>query len=172
MDVLGLNDVIHVSHLLSKKSFRKLTKNEKSGLKQIFQGSIDYDLIWIDDQSNVGLKRLARAYVLFNTINFSSEIDFPTLTHETVHIWQYQNLGSMYLGRALAAQNSEDPYNFGGEQQLYNDMIQGKELLSYNFEQQGAIFEFLVGLKMENIPHPLFFPIFRFYQEQLYRFCK
>lgn len=172
IDLIGISDLLHCSHILSKRSFKKLSEAEIDNLFEIFQGSIDYNCIWIDDNSRIGLRKLANAYVLFNSINYNGVICFPTLVHEILHVWQYQNLGSMYLGRALWAQTQKDPYFFGGPQQLYNDMINGKKLLTYNFEQQGAIFEYLIGLKKNNNSHPLLNPIMMFYQKELWEFEK
>ena len=113
---------------------------------------------------------LAQAYVLFNSINYDRYIDEATLVHETVHIWQYQNVGSMYLGRALLAQRLKDPYDFGGVVQLYNDVIRQKPFLSYNFEQQGAIIEYLVRLRQKKINYPFLNPIILFYKNELLQF--
>lgn len=166
-DLIGITDLIHTIHLISKNSFRRMSKNEIIAVQNIFQNTIDYNSIWIDDQSKIGMHSLARAYVLFNTINYRYKIDIPTLVHEMVHIWQYQNLGSIYLGRSLLAQTLGNPYDFGGTEKLYDDMIKGKSLLNYNFEQQGSIIEYLTAINMHQSGHPLLNSITRYFYDQI-----
>ena len=166
-DLIGFTDILHTTHLFMKKSFRKLTNEECVQMFEIFRNSVDYSQVWIDPSSRIGLSKLARAYVLFNTINYQREIDFPTLAHEMMHIWQYQNYGSMYLGRALRAQYLLNPYDFGGVQNLYTHMIEGKKMADYNFEQQGAIIEHLVMAREEQYSHPILSAVSVYYLSQL-----
>lgn len=59
--------------------------------------------------------------------------------HELVHIWQYQQIGSVYIPRALRAQFSEEGYNYGGMTGLQKAKQQGRSFSQFNLEQQGDI---------------------------------
>ena len=84
---------------------------------------------------------MAVAFVTFNTIHFANKISVPVFIHEVVHIWQYQKFGSVYIYRALKAQNSSEGYNYGGLESLYAKMLSNYVFTDFNFEQQGEIFE-------------------------------
>ena len=86
-------------------------------------------------------KKLARAYVSFNLINYNSSLPKSIFIHECVHIWQYQQFGSVYILRALQAQRSKAGYDYGGVEALYSAMISRMSFMDFNFEQQGQIFE-------------------------------
>jgi len=141
IDVIGMGEVYQLIFRTFKWNIRNLTHQEKMLLSPIFKDSINYDLICIDTQAKLGTKHLAMAYVSFNTINYRYPISSETLVHEAVHIWQYQNFGSIYLTRAIKAQRSVDGYYYGGEQGLYRAMNQNKPLIAFNFEQQADIIE-------------------------------
>lgn len=61
------------------------------------------------------------------------------LLHELVHVWQFQNMGIVYIPRALRAQYSSKGYNYGGLDALQMQIEQGKGLDSFNLEQQADI---------------------------------
>jgi len=86
---------------------RPLTRKEKNMLKKVFRNSISYyNLRIIDDWS--GLYGVSgAAWTVGNTIylNGTNTDDEPfTLVHETVHVWQYQNIGTRYVMDAWGAQ--------------------------------------------------------------------
>ena len=61
------------------------------------------------------------------------------LIHELMHIWQYQQMGAIYMVRALSAQHTKMGYNYGGIAAIHQKMANGETLLDFNFEQQGDI---------------------------------
>jgi hypothetical protein len=61
------------------------------------------------------------------------------LIHELTHAWQFQTIGWLYLIRAVLAQLTSRPYDFGGEAGLRAMREKNGTLLSFNAEQQGAI---------------------------------
>jgi hypothetical protein len=62
-----------------------------------------------------------------------------TLMHELTHVWQFEQMGSVYIPRAIRAQKSKMGYNYGGVSALKTSREQGKSFLSFNLEQQGDI---------------------------------
>jgi hypothetical protein len=82
-----------------------------------------------------------RAFVLFRTVNLprsgrASRENLDILTHELVHVFQYQLVGSGYIWQALRAQRAEG-YGYGGWQALAADPRPA--YWSFNNEQQGQI---------------------------------
>ena len=61
------------------------------------------------------------------------------LLHELTHIWQFQQMGAVYVPRAIKAQFSKMGYNYGGVSALKAYLGKGKSFLSFNLEQQGDI---------------------------------
>ncbi len=61
------------------------------------------------------------------------------LIHEITHAWQFQQMGWIYLLRALSAQLQSKPYDFGGEEGLRAAREKSGTLLSFSPEQQGEI---------------------------------
>jgi hypothetical protein len=82
-----------------------------------------------------------RAFVLFRTVNLprtgrSSRENLDILTHELVHVLQYQLVGSVYIWQALRAQRTEG-YGYGGWEALAADPRPAYS--GFNREQQGQI---------------------------------
>lgn len=82
-----------------------------------------------------------RAFVLFRTVNLpragrSSRENLDILTHELVHVFQYQLVGSVYIWEALTAQRRAG-YDYGGWEALAADPRPA--LRDFNREQQGQI---------------------------------
>jgi hypothetical protein len=124
-----------------KWKIRPLTEKEKALCISLFGNSIDVRLVRVDDRASIGLRKLALAYVSFNTINYRKKIRTAILVHELVHVWQYQQFGSVYISKALKAQKSEEGYDYGGVSRLYQMMLSDKQLTNFNFEQQADIVE-------------------------------
>jgi hypothetical protein len=61
------------------------------------------------------------------------------LMHEITHAWQFQTIGWLYFFRAVMAQLTGKPYDFGGEAGLRAARERGDTLFSFNPEQQGDI---------------------------------
>lgn len=140
-DIFCIPELFMALNQVMKCESRKLNDEENFIAREIFGTSLDTEVIRIDSHALLGTRRLAMAYVSFNLINYRYDIPYHIFVHELVHIWQFQNLGSIYIGRAIQAQFSHEKYDYGGPQNLLRQMIQGKNILDFNFEQQAEIME-------------------------------
>ncbi len=141
MDIVAMPEVYEIIFSILKRKTRQLTIQEKALAKSIFGDSIQYDLVKVDTGARFGTKKIALAYVSFNTINYLRNIDKAIFIHELMHIWQFQQFGSIYIARAIKAQRSKEGYDYGGVANLYQVMLKGGSLLDFNFEQQADIIE-------------------------------
>lgn len=146
-----------------KKSVRPLTEEEIKEAKQIFGSSIDYDLVRVDIKPHVGLGKNVVAYVTFFLINYKRKISMPIMMHELVHVWQYKQFGSVYIAKALKAQVSREGYDYGGMENLYHQMLRGKTLTSFNFEQQAEIIEDYYRIRNNRNTSPMFDNVYGYY---------
>jgi hypothetical protein len=91
---------------------RRLSSEERAYAAEIFDGSIDYDVVEV---SRGSLLAFASATAVGNTINLCNEhfhadtLDLTesgraVLIHELSHVWQFQNGGFAYIASSLAAQ--------------------------------------------------------------------
>lgn len=126
---------------------RKLTEFEKGEVKKVFGNSLNWEKTRIRENSwmaKVGAKSAKKnniGFVLFNTINFSRELnhesrtsDMPWLIHEVVHVLQFKELGAQYIIEALRAQQSAG-YGYDGKEGL----LKASSLEGFNLEQQADI---------------------------------
>jgi hypothetical protein len=123
----------------------KLTAQEIAEATRVLGGdSIDFASVRV---AHGGLLPLffklnkGRAFVLFRTVNLprsgrASRKNLDILTHELVHVFQYQLVGSVYIWQALKAQRTEG-YGYGGWEALAEDPRPA--YWSFNREQQGQI---------------------------------
>lgn len=156
-----------IQHIANWK-IRRLTPEEKALGQNIFSDTINFDLIKINSQSRWATKKFAIAYVSFNIINYKNKIRKETFIHELMHVWQYQNYGSIYIARAIKAQMSKEGYDYGGFENLYQGMLCGKRLLEFNFEQQADIIEDYYKLTQANDhASDMILSIYRYYALQL-----
>lgn len=167
-DLIALPEIYQIMMRLFKWNLRPLSDEEISLARSVFGNSICLDLIRIDDAARFGTRKVAAAYVSFNTINYFKKIRKEIFVHELVHIWQYQHFGSIYIARAIKAQRSKEGYNYGGVPNLYHHMMKGGKLTDFNFEQQADIIEdyFRAMDKPENAG-PMQLSIYQFYAAQL-----
>jgi hypothetical protein len=124
-----------------KTGIRGLNPLEKSEVYSVFGNAINYNLVLVDDKTRLGIGKSAVAYVTFFMVNYRENISMPVFIHELVHIWQYQQYGSVYISKAIKAQKSLEGYDYGGTEFLYDAMLKGKNIKSFNFEQQAEILE-------------------------------
>ncbi|MCL4869703.1 MAG: hypothetical protein KJ063_12115 [Anaerolineae bacterium] len=84
-----------------------------------------------------------RAFALWHTVHLpeGSRSDLSLLVHEITHIYQYEQLGSIYIGEALHAQWTlgHEAYRYGGSQGLKQAQREGKPYHKYTREQQAQI---------------------------------
>lgn len=170
MDIVAMPEVYEIIFSLLKLKTRSLTIQEKALAKSIFGDSIQYDLVKVDTGARFGTKKIALAYVSFNTINYLRNIDKAIFIHELMHIWQFQQFGSIYIARAIKAQRSKEGYDYGGIANLYQIMLKGGSLLDFNFEQQADIIEDYYRIK-ENptASAPLNLSVYAYFAKEVYR---
>jgi hypothetical protein len=84
-----------------------------------------------------------RAFCTWHTINMPLELDkdLPLLVHELTHTFQFERVGTVYIGPALLEQKKQGraAYLYGGEEGLRRASAAGKRYRDYNREQQGQI---------------------------------
>lgn len=120
---------------------RKLTPQERRLAATIFRDSIPYDRVYIREGTHWGTRKGKVVYASFTVINAFHLLDRQTLIHELVHIWQYYRHGVAYIPRALAAQQTEKGYDYGGVSFL-RELISGtSNLEQLNYEQQASLIE-------------------------------
>ena len=141
MDIIGIPEWVNILQELIFWNLRNLNPEELAIVYPIFKNSIPYERIRINENDALFAKRLRIAYANFNHINSYGKLSDRMLVHELVHSWQYNQFGSIYIYKALRAQNSRAGYNYGGLSQLKKAGQNGKGLLNFNFEQQGDIIE-------------------------------
>jgi hypothetical protein len=152
IDILFIPFWYEFLFIMLKPGIRGFLPSEREEVYSVFGNVIQYDLVLIDDRTKLGIGSSAVAYVTFFMVNYRYNISMPVLIHELVHIWQYQQYGSVYISKALKAQKSVQGYDYGGSEFLYNVMLKGKNITSFNFEQQAEILEdYYRKMKEENI---------------------
>ena len=86
------------------------------------------------------------AFTTWRTVNFPrngrhTRANQAVLVHELTHVYQYEKVGSCYLGEAIymLIKTKRDCYNYGGPEGLRRDGAAGKRYREYNREQQAQI---------------------------------
>src|SRR5919199_2244453 len=144
--------------LLAKLSIynRSLNAEEKAIAQSVFGDSINLNLVRINEWSFPNLVNGGRPFTTFNTINTWGSLEPDVLIHELTHVWQYGQVGAIYIPDALDAQG--DPgipgtyppgielagssgYRYGGFTELEQRIAAGQKLSSFNYEQQARIVE-------------------------------
>ena len=138
-DLVGVAEVYESFADIVKFNSRPLDDREKELVTRFFGNTLNIRRIRIDEYAFGGPKSHDFAYVSFYTINSWGEMTEDIFVHELVHIWQYHQLGSVYIPRALRAQFSQEGYDYGGLANLVLAIRTGKKLSAFNLEQQGDI---------------------------------
>ena len=134
-----------VWHLLTGVS--RLTQEETDAAGQVLgPGAVRYAAVRVAEGRVLRLifKRNGdRAFTLFHTINLPasghhSRGNLDLLVHEMVHVYQFEQVGAVYIWQALRAQKTNG-YSYGGWEQLAKDRQKGWRFNCYNREQQGQI---------------------------------
>lgn len=139
LELLGFGELYETLNDFIKYPSRPLTSEEIALAKTVFEHTIDYDFIRIDERAHIGPRFYHFCYVSFHIINSWQAMHPHILIHELVHVWQYQRLGAIYMLRALIAQHSHCGYDYGGASALKERRKKGESLLDFNLEQQGDI---------------------------------
>lgn len=142
-----------------KFNSRTLTDREKELARSVFGDSINLDLVRMDEYSLGNLVNGKRPFTTFNTINTWKSLDDETLIHELTHVWQYGQVGAIYIPDALDSQDDagvpsssadyppgiaiggSKGYRYGGFTELQKRINNGQKLSSFNYEQQAQIVE-------------------------------
>lgn len=82
---------------------RPLTAAERALLRRVYQDSLAYyNIRIVESRADAGLFGVNQfPFVLGNTIYLKGDLSPVVLVHESVHVWQYQHVGSRYLGDAI-----------------------------------------------------------------------
>lgn len=84
-----------------------------------------------------------RAFATWHTINLPDgrDMDLDLLVHELTHTFQFERVGSVYIGQGLwvQARMGREAYDYGGPAGLNDSWAAGKRYKDYNREQQGQI---------------------------------
>ena len=118
---------------------RGLYPEEIEAAKMVFGKALPLDQVRIDEGAFLGPKQRHFAYVSFHTVNFWGNMPMDLLIHELVHVWQYRELGAVYIPWALLAQRSPMRYNYGGVANLKDLLKRGEGLRDLNLEQQADV---------------------------------
>jgi hypothetical protein len=141
LEVAGIGEMYETVMDFIKFNTRPLTSDEKNKAQSVFGGTIQYDLVRVDDRALLGPSWTDREYVSFHTINGWGTMDDHTFIHEMTHVWQYSTTGAMYMPKAIHAQATlgDQAYVYGGVAGLEKRRKAGGGLTSFNPEQQGQI---------------------------------
>lgn len=84
-----------------------------------------------------------RAFATWHTINMPEghDTNLALVVHELTHTFQYERVGSVYIGQGLWVQIrlGWKAYDYGGPPGLMDSWAAGKRYKDYNREQQGQI---------------------------------
>jgi hypothetical protein len=146
LDMVGFGEIMDLIFNIFKVNTRTLTSIEKQEAFKVFQGSISYWQVRIDEASLISAIGSffsgggGMGVTLFHTINFNQKLnaaagngDMRWLIHELTHVSQYEHVGSQYIGEAIHAQATVG-YTYGDGAGLV-----GKNLKDLNREQQADI---------------------------------
>lgn len=139
MDIFGIAELYETLLDFIKFNTRPLSKKELDIAQTIFGQSVHYRRVRIDNAAYAGPKQHRFAYVSFFTINSWGNMNPSFFIHELTHVWQYQQMGAVYIPRALWAQFSTEGYNYGGLPKLNAFLVANKKLEDFNLEQQADI---------------------------------
>lgn len=168
VDLFAIPELVEFVMVWVQPSIRLLDEKEKYFAQKYFYDKVNLENVRVNDRISKRVENLAIAFVTFNTIHYSKTISIPIFIHEMVHIWQYQKFGSVYIFRALLAQNSKEGYDYGGLENLYSKMLNNYVFTEFNFEQQGEIFEDYCRMKEnEDSQNPIAAASFEFFVAQV-----
>jgi len=139
LDLVLIPEVYEILFELFKWNMRYLNESEQALSRVIFKDSVNPARIRVDEKAVIGPKQRNFAYVSFQTINSYGKMSEAVLVHEIVHVWQFLKFGSVYIMKALLAQNSKQGYDYGSVPGLVQMQETEKKFFAFNFEQQGDI---------------------------------
>ncbi len=147
LEVAGVGEMYETLMDFAKFNTRSLSGPEIRKATSVFGGSIEYNLVRVDEHALIGPSWTDREYTSFHIINGWGTMDDHTLIHELAHVWQYDHAGAIYMPQAIHAQNTREGYDYGGAAELQKRKDVGQGFLSFNREQQAQIIADLYYLK-------------------------
>jgi len=124
---------------------KPLSAEQIEMLRGVYGDSIDYSKVEIKEAKGlIGAFNSSSYFVVGNTIYVppGKELKGDLLVHEMAHVWQYQNGGVDYMGKAVAAQ-WWGPEGEGYSKGYYykGDILSGKPFERLNPEQQAELMQ-------------------------------
>lgn len=117
---------------------RELSGAEVAALVRVFEGSVDYSRVQVKEGTSGLLTVAGRPFVHGDSVYVPTgwlPLTGDTLTHELVHVWQFQHGGADYMREALVAQWLGDGYDWK------KGVAEGRAWAQLNPEQQAALIE-------------------------------
>jgi len=139
LECFGIAEIYETLMDFVKFNTRPLQAWELELAQSVFGKSINYQRVRIDEYAVAGPRQKKLCYVSFFIINSWGPMRNSLLIHELIHVWQYEQMGAVYIPRALRAQFSNAGYNYGGAERLQHALEQGLSFQDFNLEQQGDI---------------------------------
>ncbi len=139
VECFGIGETYETLMDLVKWKTRPLTAREIQMAKTIFGDKVCYKRVRIDEYATIGPRQKRFCYVSFYIINSWGKMSDSTLIHELTHIWQYEQIGAVYMPRAIRAQYTIAGYNYGGVTSLLAYLQKDQDMLAFNLEQQADI---------------------------------
>ena len=152
LELIGIGEIYETITDFLKFNTRALTDSEIAIAKSIYGNKINYRRVRLDEYAYLGPKQQRICYVSFYLINSWGKMSDALLIHELAHIWQYEQMGAVYMPSALVAQNSNVGYDYGGVKGLQNALGTSGNLCSFNLEQQGDILADYFRIRNGQVP--------------------
>jgi len=173
VDILGVGELYETFLDIFKFNTRPMTEAEIQTAQSVFRDAINYKRVLIDDYAFAGPKQGRFAYVSFYTVNNWGGMRPELMLHELTHVWQYQRLGSVYIPRALRAQQAQYGYNYGGLRALAEVKAAQGSIDDFNLEQQGDIVLDYFRIKNGFMPRwglaqPQDLPVYEYFIKNIY----
>jgi hypothetical protein len=174
LDILGVAEIYESLMNVLKYNSRPLFSWELEVGKRVYGDSIRWDRVRIDEAAWLGPKQFNLCYVSAFTINSWGTMNNALLIHELMHVWQYQQIGLVYMVRALRAYHSEENYNYGGLEKLRQVKAEKGRIWDFNLEQQADIMSDYYRLSENQAPqwgnaHIYDLPVYAYFVEQVQR---
>jgi len=134
-----------VMHLMSHAT--PLTGGERTAAQSVLgENALNWDQVRVAEGGFLHIVHAlngGRAFTSFHTINIPTggahgRNNTAIMVHELTHVYQYERVGSLYMGQAIHAQATIG-YGYGGAAGLRSGRTGGRTYASYNREQQAQI---------------------------------
>jgi hypothetical protein len=139
LEIAAVGEVYETLVDLVKLNTRALIDEEIREASSVFGSALNLRLVRVDRRAVLGPAFSHRDYTSFHTVNGWGDGRRDVLIHELTHVWQYQQVGAIYMPQALHAQRWGAGYRYGGRDGLRAAQEQRAGLASFNREQQAQI---------------------------------